>query len=119
MDDLPPLRPEDVVTQYGLVKPSGPDFKRRPQADQSTLSLIYGHVDVERAAELVQGRPARRRDAVRYSNVTTLLAAGFVVVRAPLAWFEEHLEVHSRLEWDDNQGERFDACFGEPTVWSR
>jgi hypothetical protein len=69
MRALPSLRGEDEVSQYGVVKTSGPYFKDRPVADQ-------------------------------------------------LDWFEEHLEVKSRLVWDDYQSERFAACFGDPTIWS-
>ena len=116
--DLLPLGPEDEVTQYGVVKATGPEFKSVPVADQAALSLIDGRVSIERAAELVQRRKARRRDAVRYSTVGALQAVGFVVFRDPQPWFAEHLEVQSRLVWDDNQGEHFDACFSEPEVWS-
>lgn len=84
MDEVPQLQPEDEVTQYGVVKASGPDFKSVPVADQSTLSLIHGRVGVERAAQSVMRRRARRRDAVRYSTVARLRAEGFVVDRAPL-----------------------------------
>jgi ferric-dicitrate binding protein FerR (iron transport regulator) len=118
VSDRPPLDPDDEVSQYGLVKASGPDFKLVPQADQETLSLIHGRVDVGRAAQLVQRRKARRRDAVRYSTVAKLEAEGFVVIQAPLDWFEEHLEVQLEVVWDDKQGERFDSCFSQPMVWS-
>lgn len=56
---------------------------------------------------------------MRYSTVGELTAEGFLVIREPFDWFPEHLAVQSPVEWDDNQGERFDSCFGDPVVWSR
>ncbi len=119
MDELPPLEASDEVTQYGLVKATGPDFKIAPVADQRSLSLIHGRVDPDGAARLVMNRAGRRRDAVRFSTIGKLQEAGFVVVRAPLDWFREHLEVYGEGNWDDNDSERFNDCFRQPEIWTR
>ncbi|HEV2755703.1 MAG TPA: hypothetical protein VG318_07985 [Actinomycetota bacterium] len=115
MPDLAPLTPGDDVTQYGRVVHGRLHFRNRPRRGERGVSLIHGRVSRERATQLVcrfRNGVVRPTDAVRYSTVGVLTAAGFRVHRRPTTSFPEHLEVDCGAPWDDGIAERFDECFG-------
>lgn len=116
---MPDLVADDVVTQYGRVFDRVPHFRCVPRQGEAGVSLIAGRLDVVDAIALVlpfrRGR-VRAGDAVRYSRVGRLLAAGFAVEHRPSPYFEEHLEVEFAGVWDDGICQRFHRCFGRPLV---
>jgi hypothetical protein len=107
------LERDTVLTQYGRHEPGG--FRVRPRRGIETgVSLIAGRLRPEVARALVVRRGIYRPgvDAVRYTTVGDLADAGFDVRADPTPAIPDHVLVRFPGEWDDDVGERFDACFG-------
>lgn len=106
------LAPDTVLTQYGRRDATG--FRARPRVNvESGVSLIAGRHRPEVARAMVVRRGIYRPDidAVRYTTVGDLTAAGFDVAADPTPAMSEHVLVAYSGEWDDDVAERFDACF--------
>jgi hypothetical protein len=109
----PPLRPEDVLTQYGRQDATG--FRNRPRPGvEEAISVIAGRLTAAEAHRLVIRRGAYRAgfDLVRYTTVAALAAAGFRPERDPTPAIPDHVLVFCEDAWDDVVAGRFDACFG-------
>lgn len=109
----PPLRPEDVLTQYGRQDATG--FRNRPRPGvEEAISVIAGRLTAAEAHRLVIRRGAYRPafDVVRYTTGAALFEAGFRPERNPSPAIPDHVLVFVGGEWDDEVAERFDNCFG-------
>jgi hypothetical protein len=79
------------------------------------VSVYVGRLTLDEAAERLTGGQtlvARPTEAVRYTKVQTLVAAGFDVTYEPDMW-EEHAAVRYEEEWNDDRAKLFVACFRE------
>jgi hypothetical protein len=113
--DLPPLSPEDWVTQYGNVREGG--FRKAPrQGVERAVSVIRGRLSIEEATWLVRRRWARSGDAVRYGKVGTLQGAGFSLSSEPVPLNPEHCLVDYPDVWDERVASQSDRCFETPLV---
>jgi hypothetical protein len=109
----PPLRPEDVLTQYGRQDATG--FRNRPRPGvEEAISVIAGRLTAAEAHRLVIRRGAYRPafDVVRYTTVAALSEAGFRLERNPTPAIPDHVVVFAEGEWGDEVAQRFDSCFG-------
>jgi hypothetical protein len=108
----PPLRPEDVLTQYGRQDATGFRNSPRPGVEEA-ISVIAGLTAAE-ARTLVIRRGAYQPgfDVVRYTTVAALSEAGFRPERNPRPAIPDHVLVFCEGEWDDEVADRFDTCFG-------
>ena len=108
----PPLRPEDVLTQYGRQDATG--FRNRPRPGvEEAISVIAGRLTAAQARALVIRRGAYQPgfDVVRYTTVAALSEAGFRPQRSPTPAIPDHVLAFVEGEWDDEVAERFDTCF--------
>jgi len=109
----PPLRPEDVLTQYGRQDATG--FRNRPRPGvEEAISVIAGRLTAAEAHALVIRRGAYRPgfDVVRYTTVAALAEAGFRPQRDPTPAIPDHVLVFCEGEWNGEVADRFDSCFG-------
>lgn len=114
--DLPLLRPQDTLSQYGRLGFGG--FHNRPRRkDIGALSLTAGRMSVRQMVRRVRNkRNAVVGEGVRYTNVARLAEAGFSVSRDPTPNNPQHCRVECEGEWDNDVCRRFDGCFDEPIV---
>jgi hypothetical protein len=110
---LPPLHPDDVLTQYG-VRTDQPPFRRRPRVGvEDGMSLTVGNLTVEEMTPFVtRGRTTVRPGAaVRHTTVARLTAVGFTVTRSRTLKNPNHVVVRYPGEWDDAVAKAFDDSF--------
>ena len=109
----PPLRPDEVLTQYGRQDATG--FRNRPRPGvEEAISVIVGRLTAAEAHALIIRRGTYRPgfDVVRYTTVAALSEAGFRPQRDPTPAIPDHVLVFAEGEWDDDAADRFDTCFG-------
>ena len=112
---------EAVVTQAGVLRSRAGRWSRhtfsfraalRQERSETYMSVILGRLPVEETVPMIcRGDAAGAADAVRYTEVGTLRAAGFEVSKRPSRTIPNHSAVSWPSDWTPDVALKFDACF--------